>query len=130
MINVTAAIMERDGKILIAKRSSTSSLPNKWEFPGGKIENNESFEEVVRREIQEELMIAITSCDYFMTVEHQYPDFFLTMHSFVCDVSSKEIVLTEHIDSKWLEPAKMPVLDWAAADIPIIRNLLGPSNEF
>jgi len=61
MINVTAAIIERDGKILIAKRSSTSSLPNKWEFPGGKVEAGETTEECLARELWEEFNINVPS---------------------------------------------------------------------
>jgi 8-oxo-dGTP diphosphatase len=65
MINVTAAIIERDGKILIAKRSSTSSLPNKWEFPGGKVEAGETTEECLARELWEEFNVEVTVGEFF-----------------------------------------------------------------
>lgn len=131
-IEVVAAVIVHEAQFLCVQRGDGKFgyISRKWEFPGGKVENNESFEEAVKREIREELMIDITGCEYLMTVKHQYPDFFLTMHSFVCHVSSKEVVLTEHIDSRWLEPAEMPVLDWAEADVPIVRKLNGPSDEF
>ena len=62
-----------------------------------------------------------------MTVVHEYPDFELTMHSFMCEVKSKELILNEHIDKKWLRTSDLKVLDWAAADIPIVDKLV--SNE-
>ena len=64
MINVTAAIMERNGKIFIAKRSSNSRLPNKWEFPGGKVEVGETPEQCLRRELKEEFDIEVTIGDF------------------------------------------------------------------
>ena len=59
-----------------------------------------------------------------MTVVHEYPDFELTMHSFICEVDSKELRLQEHIDQKWLKTDELEQLDWAAADIPIVNKLL------
>lgn len=131
-IEVVAAVIVHEAQFLCVQRGDGNFdyISRKWEFPGGKVESDESLEEAVRREIQEELMTEITGCDYLMTVEHQYPDFFLMMHSFICRASSKEIVLTEHVDSKWLAPAEMPVLDWAEADIPIVQKLIGLSDEF
>ena len=58
-----------------------------------------------------------------LTVEHQYPDFHLTMHSFICETKNIDVVLTEHIDYKWLEISDMDQLDWAAADIPTVNEL-------
>ena len=72
MINVTAAIIKRGGKILIAKRSSTSSLPNKWEFPGGKIEVGETPEECLARELYEEFNIIVTVGDFIAESVYQY----------------------------------------------------------
>jgi len=130
-IEVVAAVIVHEAQFLCVQRGDGKFgyISRKWEFPGGKVENNESFEEAVKREVREELMTDITFCDYFMTVKHQYPDFFLTMHSYICHVSSKEIVLMEHIDHTWVKPAAMPVLDWAAADIPIVQKLMDSPDE-
>ena len=68
-------------------------------------------------------MANIVECEHFMTVEHQYPDFFLVMHSFLCHMPTKDISLTEHIASQWLSPESLDSLDWAAADIPIADKL-------
>ena len=126
-IEVVAAIMIHDAKILCVQRrdGKFDYVSRKWEFPGGKVEDNESFENALRREIKEELIASISSCDHFLTVKHQYPDFFLTMHSFICHMPNKDIVLTEHIDHQWLEPAQLDSLDWAAADLPIVNKLQG-----
>lgn len=72
MIDVTAAIIRRNGKVLIAKRSSTSSLPNKWEFPGGKIDDGETPEECLKRELQEEFDIIVDVGDYLTESVYQY----------------------------------------------------------
>jgi 8-oxo-dGTP diphosphatase len=130
-IEVVAAVIVHKDQFLCVQRAdeTLSYISRKWEFPGGKVESDESLEEAVKREIQEELMTDITGCDFLMTVKHQYPDFFLIMHSFICHVSSKEITLTEHIDFRWVKPAAMPVLDWAAADIPIVQKLMDSPDE-
>ena len=125
-IEVVAAIMINKGKVLCVQRGEGKFeyISKKWEFPGGKVELNESLEEATRREIREELLAEIIDCDLFLTVEHQYPDFFLTMHSFVCHVPSREITLNEHVDLKWITPIEMRDLNWAAADIPIVERLM------
>tara|TARA_B110000503_G_scaffold119253_1_gene180898 strand:+ start:448 stop:837 length:390 start_codon:yes stop_codon:yes gene_type:complete len=124
-IEVAAAIMIHDGKILCVQRGDGNFdyVSRKWEFPGGKVESNESLEDAIRREIKEELVAEIIDCDHFLTVEHQYPDFFLTMHSFICNMPTKQVTLTEHIDHIWLEHTQLDSLDWAAADLPIVEKL-------
>jgi 8-oxo-dGTP diphosphatase len=94
------------------------------EFPGGKIEVGETREETIKREILEELKLNIKVEEEFITVSHQYPDFHLTMHSFICSTENKELTLTEHIDYKWLNKNELNQLDWAAADIPIMMKLM------
>ncbi|MFM2156870.1 MAG: hypothetical protein RL516_1619 [Bacteroidota bacterium] len=130
-IEVVAAIIKHNNKILCVQRGE-NKLPyisRKFEFPGGKIEEGETKEETIKREIKEELNMAIHVKDEFITVNHQYPDFNLTMHSFICDCDNPELTLTEHIDYKWLSKNEMEHLDWAAADIPIVNKLINSSNE-
>jgi len=126
-IEVVAAIMIHDGDILCVQRGDGkfAYVSRKWEFPGGKVEKGESLEEAIKREIREELVADIIDCELFLTVEHQYPDFFLTMHSFVCHMPTKGVTLTEHIDHIWLHSSKLVSLDWAAADLPIVKKLQG-----
>lgn len=125
-IEVVAAIIYFENEILCVQRpiSKLSYISEKFEFPGGKIENGESKVDALKREILEELNITLNIKSFFMTVLHEYPDFELTMHSYVCEVDSKEIVLNEHISLEWLNIKDLKKLDWAAADIPIVDKLI------
>ena len=72
----------------------------------------------------EELSVSLKHLEFFSTVKHQYPDFHITMHSFLCPITDpSRIKLTEHIDQKWLLRNELAGLDWAAADIPIVEKL-------
>jgi len=124
-IDVVAAIIQCGEETLCVQRglAKLEYISKKYEFPGGKIEAGETKESAIIREIKEELQLDIIEPIYFNTVNHQYPDFFITMHSFICLVKNKDIVLTEHIDQKWLEIEELGSLDWAAADIPIVQKL-------
>ncbi|WP_445720045.1 (deoxy)nucleoside triphosphate pyrophosphohydrolase [Flavobacterium sp.] len=125
-IEVVAAIIYFENEILCVQRpiSKLSYISEKFEFPGGKIENGESKVDALKREILEELNITLNIKSFFMTVLHEYPDFELTMHSYVCEVDSKEIVLNEHLSLEWLNIKDLKKLDWAAADIPIVDKLI------
>ena len=125
-IEVVAAIIKHDDKILCVRRGENKLdyISKKYEFPGGKIEEGETREQTIVREIQEELKMDISTNEDFLTVEHEYPDFFLTMHSFICSCKNPTVQLTEHIDYKWLATSDMLALDWAAADIPIVEKLI------
>lgn len=124
-IRVVAAVIEMNGKIFCGQRGSNKHeyLSHKWEFPGGKIELNESHEEALIREIREELDIEISVLKHLITVSHQYPDFEIEMDTFLCKQINGEILLKEHIDYKWLAVDDLKKLDWAEADIPIVDSL-------
>ena len=125
-IEVVAAIIIKDKKILCVQRKE-SKLPyisKKYEFPGGKMEPGETREETIIREIKEELAIDIIVKEEFLTITHQYPDFHITMHSFICKSNDTEVTLTEHINFQWLGKEELNKLDWAAADIPIVNKLI------
>ncbi len=125
-IQVVAAVIISNSKILCVQRNE-NKLPyisKKYEFPGGKIELGESKEEAIKREIKEELKMEINIDREFLTVSHQYPDFHLTMYSFLCSCKDSSLTLTEHIDFKWLDKNELEELDWAAADIPIVIKLV------
>ena len=125
-VEVVAAIIKYNNKILCVQRGENKLdyISKKYEFPGGKIEKGESHEQTIVREIQEELKMDIFTNDHFLTVEHEYPDFFLTMHSFICSCDEPIVYLTEHIDYKWLSVNKLEELDWAEADVPIVKKLM------
>jgi 8-oxo-dGTP diphosphatase len=125
-INVVAAIIEKEGKIFCAKRnfSKYDYISYKWEFPGGKEEENESSEEALKREIHEELDVEIIVNNHFITILHKYPDFEIEMVCYLCKLISGEISLNEHVDFKWLKTSELNELDWAEADIPIVNKLI------
>ena len=121
-IHVTCAIIEKDGKVLSTQRSEIMSLPLKWEFPGGKINDGERPEECLSRELHEELGIAVVISRSLAPVTHQYPTFIITLYPFVCRIITGEIILHEHKAFTWLPPEKLHELDWAEADMPVIKN--------
>lgn len=125
-IEVVAAILCFKDKILCVQRpeNKLQYISEKYEFPGGKIEAGESQKEALKRELVEELNITPQIEDLYLTVNHSYPDFDLTMHSFICIVETKEVTLNEHIASQWLTKKELGLLDWAAADIPIVTKLM------
>jgi 8-oxo-dGTP diphosphatase len=126
-IQVVAAIIIFNKKILCTQRKSNKYdyISLKYEFPGGKIEANETKECALQREIKEELNMDITIEDYFLEVHHNYPDFDIIMHSFICSCVDSTVTLLEHIDYKWLLKDDLLDLDWAAADIPIVEKIMG-----
>ncbi|MEI6265458.1 MAG: (deoxy)nucleoside triphosphate pyrophosphohydrolase [Sphingobacteriia bacterium] len=125
-IEVVAAIIIHENKILCVQRgpSKYDYISKKFEFPGGKMEQDETKESAIKREILEELHLDIEVNEEFLTVKHQYPDFTLIMHSFICNCTDTKLTLTEHIDYKWLKKEELSILDWAAADIPIMEKLM------
>lgn len=99
-------------------------LPLKWEFPGGKIEDNETAEECLIREIKEELNIEIEITGSLSPNDHQYPDKLIRLIPFICRQKDGELILKEHADYKWLDAKDLLDLDWAEADVPIIEQYL------
>ena len=94
-----------------------------WEFPGGKIEENETPQEALVREIREELDTEIAVGDLFDTVEYDYPDFHLSMKCYICTVVSGNLVLKEHEAARWLNRENLDSVDWLPADLDLIRKL-------
>lgn len=132
-ITVVAAIIVEDQKILCVQRGFNKFpyISEKYEFPGGKIESGETNEQALIREILEELGITIELVSHFLTVEYEYPDFALLMYSYICKSNNtQDLILTEHIDFKWLSASNLIELNWAAADIPIVNSLQARFNEF
>lgn len=123
---VAGVIKDKEGLTLAVQRGESSKeyISKKWEFPGGKIEEGESREDALFRELSEELKIETTIGDLVMTVDHTYPDFRLIMHAYHCEIVSGELTLTEHLDQKWLRGSELKDLDWAAADVPIVEKLI------
>lgn len=125
---VTAAIIMNNEQILCMQRGKGKYdyLSFKFEFPGGKVESGESNVEGLMRELVEEmdLRVNITPADFFLTVQHTYPDFSITLHSYICRVPNREFVMKEHNSHRWLTAEKLITVDWAAADLPIVEKLM------
>ncbi|AMR31178.1 hypothetical protein A0256_06940 [Mucilaginibacter sp. PAMC 26640] len=128
-IRVTCAlIINNEGKVLVAQRSTQMSLPLKWEFPGGKIEPNESPNDCLVREIKEELDIDIRIVKQLPSNNHSYPHISIELIPFLCIYLTGEISLREHANFRWLPKDDLLALDWADADVPILYNYLNLSN--
>lgn len=125
-IEVVAGVILFKDLVLCVQRPKNKLhyISEKFEFPGGKIEVGESQKDALLRELKEELNINPKVNSFFMTVIHQYPDFELTMHCYLCEVYSRDLLLNEHIDFKWLKVNELLSLDWAGADIPIVNKLI------
>ena len=128
---VSAAIIIENKKILCVQRSKAiyEYISYKYEFPGGKLEEGENEEDALKREISEELNLEIDIAENFLVVTHEYLDFDLTMHSYLCKANTEKLVLKEHIDAKWLYKNELIELDWAAADLPIVSKLINTNHE-
>ena len=121
-IHVACAVIEIGGKVLCTQRSEAMSMPRKWEFPGGKIDEGESPEECLKRELREELGIDAAVGQALQTTTHHYPSFSVTLYPFTCEIISGEITLHEHSAMVWLSREELHKLDWAEADLPVIKE--------
>lgn len=123
-MDVVAAIIENnDGDILIAKRNSKKSQGGLWEFPGGKIEKNESADDAIKREIKEELNIDIEINNWLIEKRHEYPE--KTINLILCSAKwiGGELDLSEHEDSKWIKKEDIFNFQFADADKEIINEI-------
>ena len=121
-IEVVAAIIVKEKKVFATQRGY-GEFKDGWEFPGGKIEPGESPEEALVREIREELDVDIKVGRLLETVEYNYPRFHLTMHCFICELLSEEIILKEHEDAKGLAEDELDSVDWLPADVSLIDKI-------
>ena len=121
-IEVVAAILHRD-EAYFATQRGYGEFEGMWEFPGGKIEPDESPEDALKREIQEELGIDITIDKFLCTTEYDYPSFHLTMHCYLCGIKAGEIELREHKSAHWLRPEELVSVEWLPADKEIVEKL-------
>lgn len=125
MIIVSAAVILSNGKVLITKRSENMKLPNLWEFPGGKVKENETPEDCVIREINEELGVSIKVHSYFTTNLHKYDFGVIQLISYIAELKSGSIELREHADYQWVGACDLEGYEFAPADIPIVSKLKG-----
>lgn len=124
-IEVVAAIIQRSNRIFATQRGY-GEWKDWWEFPGGKIEENEIPQDALKREIQEELAADVEVGDLITTVEYDYPKFHLSMQCFVCSLVSDKLSLLEHEAARWLSKEELDSVNWLPADlevIPIIKKM-------
>lgn len=123
-IEVTCAIIISHKKVLAVQRSEVMDMPNCWEFPGGKILPNETPSNCIIREVEEELSILVQPIQQLTPVVHQYPQKSIKLIPFICEVISGTLKLSEHKAFKWCSPNELKTLNWSAADVPILDELL------
>lgn len=123
-ITVVCALIERRGRLLVAKRAQSKAMPGLWEFPGGKIRSTETAEEAIVREISEELGCTIRPIRTLAENTHDYSDLTITLVAFLCDLIDGEPRALEHDELRWATGAELLALDWTAADVPILRLYL------
>ncbi len=126
-IEVVAAIIRKENKIFATQRGY-GEWKDWWEFPGGKIEEGETPEEALKREIREELSAEISVDEFLCTVEHDYPKFHLTMHCYLCSLAGEALHLNEHEAAKWLLMDELDSVKWLPADIQVVESLKGYDN--
>ena len=121
-IKVAAAIIIHDNQIFATQRGY-GEFKAGWEIPGGKIEEGETPQEALAREIKEELDTEIEVKDFLETVEYDYPEFHLSMDCFFCTIKSGELVLKEHEAAKWLTAETLDSVDWLPADQALVQSI-------
>ncbi|MBB5180266.1 8-oxo-dGTP diphosphatase [Planomicrobium koreense] len=122
-IHVVGAVITDGEKILCAQRGTEKALPKLWEFPGGKIEENESPQEALRREIKEEIHCEIEIGKQVEHTVYEYDFGIVHLTTFYCKLLEGTPVLTEHMAIEWLKPNELEQVEWAPADIPAIEKI-------
>ena len=121
-IEVVAAIIRKGDKIFATQRGY-GEWKDWWEFPGGKMEEGESPEEALVREIREELSTEIRVEELLCTVEYDYPKFHLTMHCYWCGLVTEALHLNEHEAARWLANEELDSVDWLPADLLVVEAI-------
>ena len=122
-VRVVAAIIIENGKVFATQRGY-GEFKDGWEFPGGKIEPDETPEEAIVREIKEELDTEIEVLELLDTVEYDYPNFHLSMDCFICKIKSGDLILKEHEAAKWLTKETLGSVEWLPADLGLVGEIV------
>ncbi|ASS95582.1 (deoxy)nucleoside triphosphate pyrophosphohydrolase [Peribacillus simplex] len=130
-VKVVAAIIENEkDEILCALRSPEMSIPNMWEFPGGKVEMGEDIFTALKREIDEELQCKVeTETSIFNDTTHEYETFIINLLSIKCRIIEGTPTANEHSKLIWLRRENLSSLKWAPADIPAVEQLINEKNS-
>ena len=124
MKRVVAGLIVKDGKLLVCQRTRHQTMPLKWEFPGGKIEEGEQPRDALRRELEEELGILAKIGDEVKRIQHEYPNGgMVELRFFVVRAYEREIENRIFKDMQWAEPKDLPKYDFLEADLTLVREL-------
>ena len=123
MIDVVAAVIKRNNYYFIAQRNRHKHFAYHWEFPGGKVDSQETFENALKREIREELSIDIRILNHIASEKHKDEKIDVNVHYFLCKSLNEKIILYEHEDMKWLQKNDLKQLKMAPGDSKIIKYL-------
>jgi mutator protein MutT len=126
LIIVTAAIIHRNGFLLLSRRRADAHLPNLWEFPGGKVEAGESLTAALRRELREELDITIEVGDEYYTTKHDYPTKSVELHFFNCTIIDGEPRAIDVAEFRWVKQADLLSYNFPEADLELVERLARP----
>ena len=121
-IRVVAAVIRKGDKIFATQRGY-GDLKGGWEFPGGKIEDGETPQEALKREIEEELDTEILVGELIDTIEYDYPTFHLSMDCFWCEIIEGRLVLKEHEAARWLDRKTLDDVEWLPADVTLVGKI-------
>ena len=122
-IEVVAGIIQDGGRVFATQRGY-GSYKDFWEFPGGKMEPGETPQQALARELKEELAIDVNVGGFLCTVEHDYPEFHLTMHCYFCSIADGKFPeLLEHEAAQWLGPGELDSVNWLPADVKVVEAL-------
>ncbi|WJY97323.1 (deoxy)nucleoside triphosphate pyrophosphohydrolase [Corynebacterium fournieri] len=122
-IKVVGAVLVHDGRVFAAKRGPGKSMAGYWEFPGGKVETDETPEEALARELREELKIDVTVGEFIVTATHEAGTAVIELSTYLCTIIEGVPVLTEHEEFRWLPVSELSDVEWAPADIPTVELL-------
>jgi 8-oxo-dGTP diphosphatase len=118
---VACALIERDGRLLVARRGAGKARAGKWELPGGKIDDSETPSRALVREIAEELGCTVRVLDVLSGTAHAYPDIALELIPIRCEIVSGQPRAIEHAEIRWAGAEELAALEWSDADVPIVR---------
>lgn len=126
---VIKAVNEENKPIIFATQRGYGDLKGGWEFPGGKIEDGETPQQALKREIMEELDTEVTVGEWIETIEYDYPTFHLSMDCFWSEIVKGNLVLKEHKAARWLNEEQLDEVEWLPADVTLIEKIRKTMNQ-